>query len=284
MAQKDYIFLSEFSFKDTAGSLEKLRAERLILRNKQLVIMKASQLVEALNTASPEDSSTAKYSFRVVEEFPPMTRILADQRHGIPIRGIRKLHSISFVNGGLKSRAVSCLVCLEQAVICQNCSDASYTVTPVRVAALLAENNQDLSDSDSEDAFAIEEEEELREEEESDDSLSDSEESGSEDEYEEVIEEGMTVWAPFGDRHYPALVVSLSAVPTYLQRQMRSSKSDMMNVRWIGERDENGNPIERYSSLNKTKLKRLGEESSDLIMAKKCPLEYMEALNQSQCP
>ena len=101
------------------------------MRNTNLVIVKASQLVEALNSASPEDSSTVKYSFRVVEEFPPMTRIPSIQRQGI------KLHSFSVVNGGLKSRAVSCLECLETSLVCQGCSDAAHTVSPERVKLLL---------------------------------------------------------------------------------------------------------------------------------------------------
>ena len=276
----EHIAITILLFLDTAGSLEKLRAERLILRNKELVIMKASQLVDALNSTLPEDSSTAKYSFRVVEEFLPMTRIPSSKRHGIKVPGIRKLYSICVVNGGLKFRAISCLECLERGLICASCSDAAHTVTPERVKELLGQNNECSEDEDSDAGLEEGDAGELLEENEEVES-SESEEEDSEDE--DTIEEGVTVWAPFGDKKYPALIVSLSSVPTYLHRQLRSNKSDMFIAKWVGERDENGNPIDRYSCLHRAKL-LLGEESTDLLLAKNCPLEYMEALNQSQCP
>ena len=55
---------------DTAGSLEKLRAERIMLRNTDLVVTNAAQLVSAIQGSTPpsDSSATAKYTFRVVED------------------------------------------------------------------------------------------------------------------------------------------------------------------------------------------------------------------------
>ena len=245
--------------------------------------MKASQLVEGLNSNPTEDTSSAKYSFRVVEEFPLMVRVPALDRHAIPIKGIRKLHYISYQSGGLKSRAVSCLICLQQGVICPQCSQSTYTVKPERVAAALANRDNSSDDSQSEDGELSDYGEEVVEEDNSYDSLTDSEQSDSEDEEDEIAE-GVTVWAPFGDKQYPALVVSLSGVPPYLHRQLKSKSADIVCVRWIGERDEGGNPVERYSSISKSKLQVLSEDSIDHVLSVNCPLQYMEALNQAQCP
>ena len=73
---------------DTAGSLEKLRAERILLRNEHLVITNAAQLVNAIQAAAPplECSAAAKYSFRLVD------RVASHLRPAVPVKGIMKLH------------------------------------------------------------------------------------------------------------------------------------------------------------------------------------------------
>ena len=213
-----------------------------------------------------------------------MARVPSHMRHALPIKGIRKLHSIRYESGGLIGTTVSCLVCLQSGERCKDCSEKPFTVKPEKVISALAEGSDPADNSESEEIEDNDDSHRVDEEEESSDFETDTDQSESDDEEEEDVTEGVTVWAPFADKMYPALVVSLSGVPPYLQRQLKSKNSDMQCVRWIGELDDLGNPVERYSSVSKSSLKILKEDSIDHILSKNCPLQYMEALNQAQCP
>ena len=107
---------------DTAGSAFKCRVESMCLRNPELVILCAADLVREVNKLTPD--STNKYSFVVVEEFPVFTRVLPHLRAEVPISGIRKLHEIGYRAGGIRAKRLSCLTCLWQKEECESCQRA----------------------------------------------------------------------------------------------------------------------------------------------------------------
>ena len=109
-----------------------------------------------------------------------------------------------------------------------------------------------------------------------DDSCSEEEEDASEE-----LAEGCYVWAPFGRRQYPAQIVSLASVPQDLQKQLATKKAGQVSVRWIGEVDSMGQPVDRFSSVSIDRLRLLGDEALDQSLAKRCPMQYYEALNQA---
>ena len=53
------------------------------------------------------------------------------------------------------------------------------------------------------------------------------------------------------------------------------------SVRWIGEVDSMGQPVDRFSSVSIDRLRLLGDEALDQSLAKRCPMQYYEALNQA---
>ena len=113
--------------------MEKLRAERILLRNEQLVITNAAQLVTAIQTAAPplKSSATSKYSFRLVEEMPALDRVASHLRPAVPVKGIMKLHYFGVQDGTLKAKAVSYLECLEGNS--EECASCAATL-PIRTA------------------------------------------------------------------------------------------------------------------------------------------------------
>ena len=130
---------------DTAGSLEKLRAQRIMLRNKNLVITNAAQLVQAMHDhdSSVENSATAKYSFRVVEEFSVLSRIPLNQRSELRLPGIRKIHFMSSSSAGFKVRGISCLLCWGQEVNCTECSASKARFSLDQVKAALSNPDEE---------------------------------------------------------------------------------------------------------------------------------------------
>ena len=224
---------------DTAGSLEKLRAERLILRNKDLVITEANHLVDAMNGETEDvSSSTQKYSFRVVESFPPFERVKSNQRTGIPLKGIRKLHFIGYRNGGLKASQLSCLLCMGEGGTCEGCASKEFTVKPEAIRK--RERKGEDTGDDEEETF--EENEEMMEEEEED--CNDGDPTGmvvleelSEEEMEEneencddsneekvMFEEGDIVWAPVGRLKLPAKLISRASVPSAKRKAIETKQ------------------------------------------------------------
>ena len=271
---------------DTAGSLEKLRAERILLRNTEMVVTNAAQLVAAIQGSAPpsEDSATAKYSFRIVEEMTALDRVASHLRPEIQVKGIRSLHCFSVQDGILKAKTVSCLTCLEYQEECEDCSSTPPLKTADQVLVALSlppeeggvedPNDPEDEDEDQEGGLLEVEEEE---------SESEEEDSDSEEETDE-IEEGCYVWAPFGRRLYPAQVVSLSAIPQNLHRQMTTKRTGQIAVKWIGERDMTGQEVDRFSSVDTVRLKLLGDDAVDHSLARRCPMQYYQALNQALTP
>ena len=45
--------------------------------------------------------------------------------------------------------------------------------------------------------------------------------------------------------------------------------------------DSNGEPVDRFSSVSVDRVSLLGNEALYQSLAKKCPMQYLEALNQA---
>ena len=76
-------------------------------------------------------------------------------------------------------------------------------------------------------------------------------------------------------------MVSLASVPKDLQRQLTTRKAGQVCVRWVGEVDSNDEPVDRFSSVSVDRVSLLGDEALDQSLAKKCSMQYLEALNQA---
>ena len=114
------------------GSLEKLDIQRIILRNPNIVINGARELMDALKLKRGSVAESAmlasglsnnalmmKYCFNSLfltgwfKFFPSIPRTPNDLRVGLPLKGIRQFHQITFRNGEIKVLDLSCHDCLK---------------------------------------------------------------------------------------------------------------------------------------------------------------------------
>ena len=205
-------------------------------------------------------------------------------RPAVPIKGIMKLHFLGFQNGSLKTKAVSCLECLQKGSECENCGELSPFKSAQQLQALLSSTSLEENDGDEEEEQQNGEELEGVAAEGDSDSNEDSGQEESCDEDSTDIHEGVFVWAPFGRRMYPAQVVSLASVPINLHNQLQTKQAGQVTVKWVGEVDHRGEPVDRFSPFSAEKLKLLGDSAMDHSLAKRCPMKYYEALNQALTP
>ena len=186
----------------------------------------------------------------------------------MPMKDIMKLHYLGVSARGLKFRDISCIDCLGRSSECEQCSELPVFKTPDEVQQVLA---KEVEDEDEDQSEEVADDAELVEESDSDsEDDSCSEEEG--DEVSEELAEGCYVWAPFGRRQYPAQIVSLASVPQDLQKQLATKKAGQVCVRWIGEVDSKGQPVDRFSSVSVDRLKLLGDEAVDQSLATRCPM------------
>ena len=271
---------------DTAGSLEKLRAERIMLRNTDMVVTNTAQLVSAIlgSAPPPDDSATAKYSFRIVEEMPAISRVVSHQRPAIQIKGIRNFHYFGVFDGCLKAKTVSCLSCLGSQEECEDCRASVPLKTALQLKAALSlqvqEDDEEFNEMEAEESGEVTA---VQSDEEESDSESEDEDSENEEDSEEFVE-GCYVWAPFGRKMFPAKVVSLGVIPQVLHRQLNTRRPGQMYVRWIGEVDSSGQAVDRFSSVRQDKLKVLGDDVLDHSLGRRCPMQFYQALNQALTP
>ena len=125
---------------DTAGSNFKVRVQSMILKNTNLVITCARDLVAEYLKCAP--NHTKCYEFCVVEEFPSFVREKSHVRAEVKIPSIRKIHSIVFTNGGLKCSNLSCITCLKIQEECDNCSQKVFTVSPKKLEKCLGRKEE----------------------------------------------------------------------------------------------------------------------------------------------
>ena len=88
----------------------------------------------------------------------------------------------------------------------------------------------------------------------------------------------------FGRIKYPAQVVSLAAIPENLHRQLMTKRTGQVYVKWIGEVDDKGIQVDRFSSVGMDRLKVLGDAAWDHSLARRCPMQFYQALNQALSP
>ena len=158
---------------DTRGSVFKMRSERMVLRDNNLVITCAKQLVEALNNVPPE--STDLYEFTILEEFPAFEWVKAQDRAEVKLAGIRRLHQINFSTAGLKTSTLSCLSCARLGSECELCSQKPITIPMDKLKQMLGKEKSDIEEEakveELEERFDVKESAELLEQSDAKDEL-----------------------------------------------------------------------------------------------------------------
>ena len=105
----------------------------------------SSQMPNAMTAAAPENSATAKYSFRVIEEIAVLDRVPSHVCLAVPIKGIMKLHFVGIQEGCLKTKTISCLQCLQEA---SECEKLSVFKSVEQLQALLSLSGSEQSDDE----------------------------------------------------------------------------------------------------------------------------------------
>ena len=91
--------------------------------------------MEELNKLTPDN--TAKYDFTIVEEFGTFERTPAADREEVKLKGIRKIHQITYRGSSLTALPLSCLSCARLQAQCEECAGLPPTVTEEKLAGLL---------------------------------------------------------------------------------------------------------------------------------------------------
>ena len=188
-----------------------------------LVITCARKLVEELNKLTPDN--TAKYDFMIVEEFGTFERTPAADREEVKLKGIRKIHQITYRGSSLTALPLSGLSCARLQAQCEECASLPPTVTKEKLAGLLRK-----------EVVVVQETEGVEEEQEEgravaampgdvlEQSDGEGEEGGEEVEDVEEVEVGDVVWGLRYGKRQPAIIVPLSEVPQPRQKAIQSRK------------------------------------------------------------
>ena len=143
---------------DTAGSAVKLMVERMLLRNNNLAITCAKELVEELNKLTPD--KVGKYEFTMVEEYGTFERTNPKDRDEVKLNGIRKVHQVTFNGSSLTALPLSCLSCARLQAQCDECVILPPTVPEMKLARLLRKEMRIVQDvegveEEQEDGMAV---------------------------------------------------------------------------------------------------------------------------------
>ena len=238
-------------------------------RDGNIAINDAKDAVSVINTEKPENSTT-KYSLWKVESVPPTVR--KPKPKGIPIKGIRKMHSFSSSGSGVKAARLSCKLCTVS-LTCESCKLTPDTISEEKVKAARYSSNQDNEDSEEEEDVEIEEDESADDcgDETDEESGQEEEDAQDEDSEDEDFRPDDIVWALFSRQWYCARVVSLSEVPKELHRQLSNSRQDSVIVRFYA--------CQSYCRVPVNKVEVLGETLLDKKRMLKHPQAYLEALS-----
>ena len=116
---------------DALGSLVKNTLDRVINKDRdgEISISDAEDTVKVINREKPE-TSTNKYCLWRVEKVPITVR--KPKPSGIPIKGIRKMHSFSYSGGGIRAARLSCNLCTVSKD-CFSCNISADTVSSTKV-------------------------------------------------------------------------------------------------------------------------------------------------------
>ena len=153
----------------------------------------------------------------MIEETKTFIWIPDKQRKDVMLPGIRKLHSIAYTDGRLKTSVLSCLSCARLSGECEDCANRLHDVAPAKLTRLLGRVEGHVVNHDEEDA-----DQRNVEHEQSDQMLEGSDVEEGHDE--EDFEVGDAVWGPRYGKRLPAVVVRLDDIPQSRQKQIKSRK------------------------------------------------------------
>ena len=240
---------------DTIGGFSKTALRQTILRDPDIVIRTAEDLVQVIQKGLEKScQGSEKYSFVHVEVIPPFERQEVDVE--LPIKGIQSLHSFTLMDGGILASQLSCHLCTV-ASLCESCKKVELTVSRQDVESAVECLTATVDD---EEVVDIEGEYEGDDSDTEDDAGSDSgeedEQSSSESDDASFTDPGSIVWVLWGGRRYPAKVILLSEVPEELRRSLRKEDGKSVIVRFYGDDD--------YARVDSKKISELGQSTSDL--------------------
>ena len=104
---------------DTIGGLSKTALRLTLMRNPDLCIITADDMVEAMKQGLEKSvQGSGKYSFMVFESFPKFDRVQDFLELTVP--GVRSKHSFTVYNGGVLASHLSCQTCTVSS-LCEPC-------------------------------------------------------------------------------------------------------------------------------------------------------------------
>ena len=236
---------------DSIGSNNKSSLRRAMLKNPDLTVHSAEDVVEAIKTEMKE--KTKKFEFCIIEPYPEFVR--ATDRDELGISGINQLHSFYVRGENLYFSEQSCTDCTISKM-CQECSTtpdatmtdhlrrATSTTEPVDVEEPLVDGDDDGNTDD--------------------DDLSGESENESDGEGEDCVTIGDIVWGKHGRVWYPAKVVSNEDVPANTMRSLGRNLVGKVIVKWWGE--------ENYSALQEKNVEKLARNQIDEFRANRSQL------------
>lgn len=198
---------------DALGSIIKNKVKR-ILADHMDGIRSSEELVSLLSVMPDQ---TAKFTFIVVENFKEIARIPAKERASLAFPGIMKTHSIKIVNNGLLANEQTCTTCTPSEM-CAICNNLPATVTSNTSVIDADDVEQDGTERVDDDENASDEESDI----EYDHNATDD------------TNYGYPIWAKYGQKWYPAKVVSPDVIPAVLQKKLKSVEG-FIPVEWYGE-------------------------------------------------
>ena len=266
---------------DTIGANFKLRVENMILRNRDLVITTAEDLVKAYHSHC-DQGSTGKFQFNLVECFPKILRVKKEERPAIEVKGIRSIHRIWFSGDGVKTSRVSCHDCCRLDAECPKCSALPVTIPQSKVEKCLSKFIPTWEEENHEEQISGDDEADSRDDvsdEDNDCQQSDNEggdDGDDEEEEEEELEEiyaGVAVWSLLYRKYRPCIVRSFEELPINRQLVLKTKKPDTFYVEFIG--------MNRYNVVHRSKLIKMGQTPQDLLFAEN-DTNYQKALQMSR--
>ena len=244
-----------------------MRVEHMLLRNRDLAIATAKELVDAYHMHCSE-GATGVFQYNIVECFPAIQRIHKDSRKAIEIKGIRKIHTLRYSGDGIKATKTSCHECCKLDSECGECLRIAETVTHARIIQCIGNylpNEEQEEDEEEEDDREMQGGgyEELGQEMEEEDDLEDIQQSDAEGDDDEDGEDwiyvGCPVWGLRYRRRLPAIICNFEDLPVDRQSVLRTRKPEMFYIQFVG--------IDKFTVVHKTKLIKMSNTPQDMMFA-----------------
>ena len=238
---------------DTLGSLVKCEAQRQMDRYGHGV-RTAKDVIKLLEKGL--STSTEKFQFIHVEEFPEIVRIPANQRQSYRIPNILQIHSIRVIEDGLLAQHLTCVTCTASK-LCATCADIPASVMTTEEELHSNQNKMYCrDDSDADQSCADSDDEEI---------------------YTGSFKAGDIVWAKYQGTWYPAQVAKSDDLPSTLATKLRRCNIDAVPLKWYGE---NRFSLVRPKSIDMLAQNRVDEQRAAVSVAG-CDIlaRYHEALS-----